>query len=92
MQYADDITKTTASEICLKETKDIRWPRKIRSEQIYNITKQIPWSKIIPKKRLSWFGRLARLPNETLAKKALLHAIKTVKLPKGKQKNMDYNE
>ena len=65
---------------------NIRWPKKIRSNDIYKITKEIPWSQVIAKRRLSWFGHLARLPDNTPAKRALMFALKPTKQPVGKPK------
>ena len=46
-----------------------------------------PWSRIIAERRLSWFGRLARLPDDTPAKRALMHVLNTpTKLGVGKPK------
>ena len=43
-----------------------------------------PWSIIITKRRLSWFGHVLRLPSETPARQALNHFIKPVKKPDGR--------
>ena len=66
---------------------NIKWPRKIRMEDIYKKTKQKPWSRIIAFRRLGWFGHLARLPDDTPAKRVLNFVIsRPTKLPVGKPK------
>ena len=44
----------------------IRWLKKISTENLYDMTRQSKWSKIIAR-RLIWLGDLARLSNETPA-------------------------
>ena len=65
---------------------NIKWPQKIRTIDIYKQTGQKPWSRIIAHRRLSWFSHLARLPENTPAKRALRFALKPVRLPRGKPK------
>ena len=54
---------------------------------MYKLTNQRPWSKPIAHCRLIWFGHLARLPDNTPAKRALIHALKPVKLPSGRPRD-----
>ena len=53
--------------------KDIQYqiPKKITNEMLYNTTNQKPWSHIVKRQRLSFFGHMARLPDNALAKTAL---------------------
>ena len=44
------------------------------------------WSKAIKERRLSWYGQLLRLPDNTPAKSALREAQRHVKKPRGGQK------
>ena len=53
----------------------------------YQLAKQTPWSENIEKRRLSFFGHICRLPEDTPAKIALNKALKPVKRPRGKPKN-----
>ena len=65
---------------------NVKWPKKVRSEDIYILTGVSKWSKIIARKRLSWFGHLARLPDETPAKRAMNFALKPYLRPIGAPK------
>ena len=40
---------------------DIRWPKIVKNEDVYEKTKIEPWSKTIEKKRIKWFDHLMRL-------------------------------
>ena len=42
---------------------NIRYLRKITNEMLYNTTNQKPWSQIV-KRSLSFFGHMARLPDD----------------------------
>ena len=44
------------------------------------------WSKTIKERRLSWYGHVLRLPDNTSAKTALREVRKYVKKPRGGQK------
>ena len=65
---------------------NISWQDMISNEDLYRRCKMEPWSKIIQKRRLSWYGHLIRLSEETPAKKALEEVKRKVKKPKGGQK------
>ena len=75
------------------------WPKKISNEDLYRITKQIPLSRIIQKRRLSWFGHLMRLPDTTPARIAFGVAVGPKKRKRGRPKHIwidtlqdDFNE
>ena len=53
---------------------------------MYEITKQKKWSDIIKRKRLTWFGHLARLPDQTPARRALDYALTPYKRSVGRPK------
>ena len=42
-----------------------------------------PWSILVMKRRLSWFGHLMRLPLDTPVRQSLRHFVKPVKRPIG---------
>ena len=42
----------------LRKVIHVTWPRVITNEELYKRTKVTPWSLIICKRRLSWFGHL----------------------------------
>ena len=53
---------------------------------LYAKTKVQPWSKTIAKRRLRFFGHVARLDDKAPAKLALYEAIRKTKHPQGRQK------
>ena len=65
---------------------NIRWPKIVKNEDVYEKTKTEPWSKTIEKKRLKWFGHLMRLDENTPARKALSVALIQSKRPRGRPK------
>ena len=67
------------------------WPKKISNEDLYRITKQIPLSRIIQKRRLSWFGHLMRLPDTTPARIAFNVAVEPKKRKRGRPKHIWLN-
>ena len=68
----------------LRQEINIRWPKKISSEDLYSRTKAEPRSKIIKWRRLNWLGHLVRLPKETPARQALEEALQPAKKKKGR--------
>ena len=60
------------------------WPS---NQKLYEITGTKPWSTTIAKRRLSFFGHVCRLPEDSPAPKALKEALRPVKKPRGKSKN-----
>lgn len=66
---------------------NIKWPKKMSNDKVYEITKETKWSKIIKQRRISWLGHLLRLDNETPAKKALDYTLNTqMKRKRGRPK------
>ena len=70
----------------LRHMLNIKWPKKITNDKLMSITKEEPWSKVIDRRRLSWFGHMIRLPDSTPVKIALKEAQIEVKLPRGRPK------
>ena len=70
----------------LRHMLNIKWPNKITNDKLMSITKEEPWSKVIDRRRLSWFGHMIRLPDSTPVKIALKEAQIEVKLPRGRPK------
>ena len=62
---------------------NIKWPTIINNEDLYNITKATPWSKVIKKRQLSWFGHMIRLPDDTPAKLSFKYAQEPTPRPRG---------
>ena len=57
----------------LRKIMNIKWPQVITNEELMIKTKQTKWSDTIRKKRLSWYGHLCRLNEETPSQAALKH-------------------
>ena len=55
----------------LRQAINIRWPKKITSQKLYEMTKVEPWSRTIRRRRLNWLGHLMRLLPETSARISL---------------------
>ena len=55
----------------LRRIVNIRYPRKISNDMLYNTINQKPWPHIVKRRRLSFFGHMARLPDDAPAKLAL---------------------
>ena len=70
----------------LRKILDIKWPKRISNEKLYETTKITQWSKTIKKRRLQWYGHLLRLLEETPAKAALRDTRKYAPKPRGGQK------
>ena len=70
----------------LRKVIGIRWPNKINNKDLYERTKVTPWSIKILKRKISWFGHLLRLDENTPAKKALKEFCKETQTPRGRPK------
>ena len=63
---------------------DIKWPKTISNQQLYEKSKASSWRKKITLRRLKWFGKLANLAEDTPAKKALRYGMSQYKRSRGK--------
>ena len=63
---------------------NVRWPKIASNKEVYEKTGAVPWSQRIRKRTWSWFGHLARLPDDSPAKEALSHATQPSRRPRGK--------
>ena len=70
----------------LRKVIRVYWPRIISNESLHDRTHMKPWSVVVLKRRLSWFGHLMRLPPGTPAKQSLSHFIEPTKRPIGRPK------
>ena len=87
------ITKRLENQIDVFHRKIIKekimkifYPKVISNEEFYKRTKCTPWSVIVEKRRLKWFGHLMRLPPDTPARKALEYATAQYAKPRGRPK------
>ena len=58
----------------------------ISNEDLYTKPKVEPWPRTISRRRLRFFGHIARLDDKTPAKLALYEAMRDIKHPRGRQK------
>ena len=80
---------------------NVKWPKTITNENVYEQTKTKQWKHTIKTRRLRWFGHVIRFPNETLfcistlkknihtyipAKIALSYATQKYQRPQGRPK------
>ena len=61
---------------------NVRWPTIVKNEEIFTKTKLEPWSIIIGKRRLKWFGKIARMDPSTSARSALHYALEEFRRPR----------
>ena len=54
---------------CLRHIMGYKWDDKIRNEDLYKLTSQVPITKQIQRKRLQWFGHMIRMDENRIAKK-----------------------
>ena len=62
---------------------NVRWPTIVKNE-IFTKTKLKPWSIIIGKRRLKWFGKVPRMDPSTSARSALHYALEEFRRPRGR--------
>ena len=60
----------------------VRWPSIVKNEEIFTKTKLELWSIIIEKRRLKWFGKIARMGPSTSARFALHYGLEEFRRPK----------
>ena len=86
------VSKTTADSIdsfhrrMLRNAIDVRWPNKISNINLYEKTKQKPWSSVITKRRLRLYGHLLRLPEETPVRLSMKEYERPLKMARGGRK------
>ena len=88
------LTKGLECEIDVFQRKILRYILGIRysarnwisNEDLYRIVGLKPWSSVIRRRRLSFFGHVCRLDESTPARIALSEALRPVKRPKGRGK------
>ena len=63
---------------------NVRWPTIVKNEDIFTKTKLEPWSIIIGKRRLKWFGKIAQMDPSTSARSALHYVLEEFRRPRGR--------
>ena len=71
----------------LRYALNIRYPKIISNEKLYDITKAQPWSKVIKRRRLNTTGHILRLPENTPIRESLKEASKPSVKHRGGQRN-----
>ena len=68
----NDVRKIDApDQWCLRMLLGINWHQHVRNDEVRRLTKQPHLSAIVQSRRLSLFGHIARMPDETDAKQIL---------------------
>ena len=66
---------------------NVKWPNIATNDTVYVVTRQIPWSQVITRRELSWFGHQGcRLSDDTPARIALQYSLRPTKKPRGRQR------
>ena len=84
------LTETLEKEIdsfhrrLLRKVINIRWPKIISNDDLYEKVGVKKWSDIIKRRRLNWLGHLMRLDEGTPVRKALLESLTDVKRKVGR--------
>ena len=65
---------------------DIKWPKILSNQGIYEKTKIVEWKKNVMVRRLTWFGKTARTPEEIPVKFPLRYGLSKYAWPWGKLK------
>ena len=84
------LTETQENEIdsfhrrVLRKVINIRWPKIISNDDLYEKVGVEKWSVSIRRRRLNWLGHLMRLDERTPVRKALLESLSNVKRKVGR--------
>ncbi len=70
----------------IRRILNLNWQDKVSNDMIYKRSNSTPWSQIVKRRRLTWYGHLLRLPESTPARKSLEEAKQSYKKPRGGQK------
>lgn len=86
------LTQTLSKSIDAFQRKQLRYalgivyPKKISNNDLYTVTKAVPWSQTIKQRRLRLLGHICRLPEDTPARQALKEALAPTKRGRGRPK------
>ena len=65
---------------------NIKWPKTLSNQGIYKKTKIVEWKKNVTVRRLTWFGKMARTPEEIPVKFPMRYGLSKYTRPWGKLK------
>ena len=54
---------------------NIKWPKALRNQDLYKKTKIIEWKKKVMVRKLKWFEKMVRTPEEIVVKVALRYGL-----------------
>ena len=86
------MTKTIEDQInsfhrrLLRDVLGVKWPRIMKTVEVYEKTSAVKWSVLVKKRRLSWLGHLLRLEDDTPVKYSLVEYMRPVPKKKGRRK------
>ena len=63
-----------------------KWPKTLSNRDLYERTKIVEWKKNVTVRRLKWFGKMARAPEEIPTKVALRYGLSNYARPREKPK------
>ena len=63
---------------------NVQWPTNVKNREIFTKTKLEPWSIIIEKRRLKWFGKIVRMDLSTSTRCTLHYALEEFRRPRGR--------
>ena len=63
---------------------NVKWPKTISNIRLYEKVTVTKWSLKVRSRRLKWFSKVANLPDEVPARRALEYALQNFKQPRGK--------
>ena len=63
---------------------NIKWPKTFSNQDLYKKTKIVEWKKKVTVRRLNWFGKMARAPEEIPAMVTLRYGLSNYTWPRGK--------
>ena len=63
---------------------NLKWPKTISNIRLYEKVTVTKWSVKVRSRRLKWFSKVANLPDEVPARRALEYALQNFKRPRGK--------
>ena len=63
----------------LRQVINIRWPKIISSDKLYEKVKTERWSRTIQRRRLNWLGHLMRLDEDTPVRRSLQESLTDVR-------------
>lgn len=70
----------------LRRVLGIHWPDTMTTQEVYNVTKETPWSSIIRQRRCRLMGHLLRLPPDTPVRKAISEGYRATQMPPGRRR------